>query len=253
MNNSDNEFNNWYNWALFYLNSNFGNLLPGIAHNLQNTVHSYSMQLELWDQKLEQNALTETSDISKAVRRFHTTTNELSDFCDQLEQRIFYIQNNFTAVYLQDFINWQRAYWINNLFFKHYIDMSVMIDEKTPNILEIPPIILTLIIEESLKNAIEGCFAIDPKGHFDIELKLSPFEQGLKIVIASPTKLQNSISPWEKGSSTKQFNFGMGLPLADYFARLAGWQCSLQEADDSTYFILEIPSLKFAVNLLERS
>ena len=243
------DFDYWYSWAIFYLNSNFGNLLPGISHNLQNMVHSYTMQLELWDKKLEANKLQDSSEIAKAVKRFHSTTQELSSFCDQLEQRVFYQQNHTTAVYLHDFIKWQQDYWINNLFFKHYITISTTVEEDTPTVLEIPPIILTLTFEEVLKNAIEACYAINSKGHFNIKIQLSPYEQGIEMTITSPTRLDNSLDPWLTGSSSKNHSFGMGLPLVAYFSEFVGWSCELKESDGLTHFNLKIPALKYEVGL----
>ena len=146
-------FDYWYSWAMLYLNSNLGNLLPGITHNLQNTVHSYIMQLEMWEKKIELDKREGISDIAQAVKRLRSTTEELSSFCNQLEQRAFYLQAHPTAVYLNEFINWQKTYWLNNLFFKHYISMPVSCSENTPSILEIPPLILTIVFEEALKNA----------------------------------------------------------------------------------------------------
>jgi len=244
-------FDYWYSWAIFYLNSNFGNLLPGISHNLQNTVHSYTMQLELWNKKMEMNQLPESSDIVKAVNRFDSTTQELRNFCDQLEQRVFYQQNHFTAVYLHDFINWQKSYWINNLFFKHYITLSIATEENTPLVLEVPPVILTIVFEEALKNAIEGCYSTDSKGHFNIHTQLSPYEQGLKITITSPTRLDNTLDPWKPSNTTKKYCFGMGLPLAAYFSDLVGWRCDLKEQESNTHFTLYIPELKYEVTIPE--
>jgi hypothetical protein len=231
----------WINLARMYARANGGGLLGGMVHNLQNTVHASIMQLELWNNQVEQGSDPDTGMLHKSLSRLQSTAQTQVQFCKDIEQRSFYLQEKEVPVHIPSFCHWLHRFWINNLFYKHHISLSISQDTDRIEHIILPPLLLTLCLEEPLKNSLEHCLGQDPKGSFQFNLQLSHGPETIVFTLTTETSLPTGIDPWQRGGTTKAGHLGLGLPLVGSLCEMSGWSCSLSGTKQSTRFSLELP------------
>ncbi|MFO8032921.1 MAG: hypothetical protein R6U22_10285 [Desulfohalobiaceae bacterium] len=225
-----------------YLLKNAGEMLPGLSHNLQNYVHAFRMQLELWEQRSQQGSDQLLAQSPKAMGRLQQTSQDLGSFCELLEQRSFYTALDKSPVHLERFCSWLRDFWKHNLFFKHQIQLELYTEGISGLSLLLPPYALTMCLEEVLKNALQACALDNPQGEFQFRLQAEKQEQAVLINLISPTQPPQDLDPWEAGSSSKNGHLGLGLYLVQYLCRTQNWSCSLESNQQQTCFSLQIPT-----------
>jgi signal transduction histidine kinase len=232
----------WTALADLYLAANSGGMLPGLAHNLNNCSHVLDLQLELLLNKMCSGTQL-PEELEKRVRRIATASKDLQHILENVGQRLFFTQKDQIQVNMPFFLKWLIAHWKHDLFFKHKVDTEIHVDEACPN-LDLPPILLTLCLEEPLKNAIEACRDQDPDGTYDFTLSCTCQGEGIRVEIAAPAGLDPARDPFLPGTSTKEGRLGMGLSLVRHFSTIAGWQASLTPQGNGTRFALEISSIR---------
>jgi hypothetical protein len=236
----------WTALADLYLAANSGGMLPGLAHNLNNCSHVLDLQLELLLNKM--NAGPQPPDeLEKRVRRIATASKDLQHILENIGQRLFFTQKDQVQVNMPFFLKWLIAHWKHDLFFKHKIETEIHVDDACPN-LDLPPILLTLCLEEPLKNAIEACRDQDQDGTYGFAISCTCHGEGIRIMIAAPTGLAPAGDPFLPGASTKKGRLGMGLSLVRHFSTVAGWQASLTPQENGTKYVLDIPSIRTTAN-----
>jgi hypothetical protein len=230
--------------ARTYAKANAGGLLPGVVHNLQNTVHATIMQLDLWKQHLELAPKPEQGVLQKTLSRLQAATQDQIRFCQDLEQRALFLREAETPVEVHLFCDWLRRFWINDLFFKHHIALDLEVAPEAPATLNLPPLLLTLCLEEPLKNAIEECLLRDRQGQFAFSLQVHPCGSGALFSLHAETALPQDLDPWQEGATTKAGHLGLGLSLVGFVCSLVGWSCSLEEQGGQSVYSLKLPEAR---------
>jgi hypothetical protein len=233
----------WAALADLYLAANSGGSLPGLTHNLNNSSHVVDLQLELLQTKLSGSAAAFPPDLEKRINRISSASKDLLHLLENIGHRFFFTQKEQVQINLQFYLQWLIAHWRNDLFFKHRVEMELTIEPDCPN-LDLPPFLLTLCLEEPLKNANEACQGSDPDGNFVYGLDCAKYEEGIRFELSSPSRLTLSEDPFEPGTSTKPDRLGLGLALVRHFSTLAGWNATLTQRDEGVRFVLEIPNVR---------
>jgi hypothetical protein len=233
---------NWPYLMREALDRNAGHLLPGLVHNLHNYAHSFSMQMEMWDMALEKNPNCPFSGQQRSLQRM---TNSCSDFateCSILSQRSRYTEFEPTFISFASALDWIKSFWKHNLFFKHFVHLEIVFGDSIPDGVTLRPGGFIYALEEGLKNALESMNIRKKEvGVFVLHLDVMAEKECINFALRSPTALDQSIDPWQAGSSTKPGHLGFGLPLLRIGCREMGWYCRLTGDDRSTVLSFAVP------------
>lgn len=237
----------WQELIVLYLEGTSGSLLGGIVHNLNNYVHSFRLQSELFAQKIEKGKIDDPEQCKVLAQRISHGASELADFSHTLERRTYFLNPDLLEINVKDFFDWLAAYWINHLFFKHKIELNLFIDEQLPYFIQVPGQAFTFCLEEGLKNAITACLAKSKQDEggkdFCLELQARTKEPAqVEFSLVSPTTLPENLDPWAEGSTTQTGRLGLGLPLVNLTCQKLNWNCSLQSNGQKTVYTLLITS-----------
>jgi hypothetical protein len=237
------ESQQWIAFADLYLAANAGGVLPGMAHNLNNSSHVMDLQFELLHSKLQGTGPECPSDLEKRFKRISSASNDLLHILENIGHRFFFIQKEQVQINLQTYLKWLIAFWRHDLFFKHRVEIELSIAPDCPN-LDLPPFLLTLCLEEPLKNANEACHESNPDGTHAYTLTCVKHLAGVRFELTSPSKLNLADDPFQPGVGTKPDRLGLGLSLVNHFSGLAGWKAILSPQEQGVLFTLEIPTVR---------
>jgi phosphoglycerate-specific signal transduction histidine kinase len=236
-------FEDWMNLARVYLFANAGRHIPGMTHNANNFCHVLEMQLELFQSKIDRQPDMQGVELLPKCTRLSQAVGKLTEILRDNEQFSFFTDETPAMIDLRQFMAWVDRFWTNNLFYKHKLVKTIACDETVPT-LRLPPFILTLAIDESLKNAVEACQRKDPNGQHDLRIQITPHGQGAAFTLVSPTTFPNDLDPWQEYATTQADHLGLGLSMVRFFADQAGWRVDLATDGEKTTFRLEIPKQK---------
>ncbi|MDZ7760463.1 MAG: hypothetical protein U5L00_09435 [Desulfovermiculus sp.] len=224
------------------LERNAGELLSGLAHNLHNYAHSFSMQMELLNNAWQRNP---KSPLWSQKRSFERMTAFSSDFfseCSSLSDRPFYARFKPDSIDISSFLDWLQGFWRHNLFFKHHMQVDISLAQDVPKQVSLTPGGLLYCLEEGLKNGMESLAGTGgSQENFQIYLQIATGKEGLEFALHTPTSLDPGIDPWQVGTSTKPDHLGLGLPLLRIGCREMGWDCRLSDDDRSTTLSFTVP------------
>lgn len=221
---------------------NAGELIAGLVHNLHNYAHTFSMQMDMWNNALQRNPNAPMSSQQRSLQRMTALSSDFSQECSVLGQRTFYAGLEPASIELSSALHWLETFWRHNLFFKHHVQLDINMGAHALTSLTIRPGMLIYGLEEGIKNGVEsltGKKESQKVFHFDLEVTAS--SSSLRLTLRSPTALDQSIDPWQAGTSTKEGHFGLGLPLLQVGCRKIGWDCQLCGDDQSTSLHLALP------------
>ncbi len=233
-------YEDWMNLARTYLFANAGRQLPGMTHNANNFCHVLEMQLELFQGKINRQPDMQAAELLPKCTRLSQAVGKLAEILRDNEQFSFFTDEAVTMIDVRQFMDWVDRFWTNNLFYKHKVVKDIVCPDTIPT-LRLPPIILTLAVDESLKNAIEACKIKDPGGQHHMHMEFAPHEKGASFTLTSPTTFPDALNPWEEAATNKPDHLGLGLPMVKFFAHQAGWRVDLTTNGEETTFRLEIP------------
>jgi hypothetical protein len=236
-------FEDWMNLARTYLFANAGRQIPGMTHNANNFCHVLEMQLELFQGKISRQPDMQAAELLPKCTRLSQAVGKLTEILRDNEQLSFFTEESIAMIDLGQFMGWVDRFWTNNLFYKHKLVKTLVCDESVPT-LQLPPFILTLAIDEALKNAIEACKIKNPGGQHDLGMQITPHERGAAFTLTSPTTFPKDLDPWEEYATTQPDHLGLGLSMVRFFAAQVGWQVDLATDGEKTTFRLEIPEQK---------
>ncbi|MFO7878227.1 MAG: hypothetical protein R6U55_16795 [Desulfovermiculus sp.] len=221
---------------------NAGELVAGLVHNLHNYAHTFSMQMEMWNYALQRNPSASISSQQRSLQRMTALSSDFTHECSVLGDRTFYTGLEPTSIQLSSALHWLESFWRHNLFFKHHVQLDIHMGVQALTHLTIRPGMLIYGLEEGIKNGVEsltGTMEGQKVFHFDLEVTAS--SSFLSFILRSPTALDQSIDPWQAGTSTKEGHFGLGLPLLQIGCQKMGWNCQLHGDDRSTSLHLALP------------
>jgi signal transduction histidine kinase len=230
----------WRILARTYLAANAGRQLPGMTHNANNFCHVLEMQLELFQSKIQRDPALAAGELAPKFSRLTQAVDKLTSMLKDNEQHTFYTEENPTLLDIPHFVAWLNRFWTCNMFFKHKLTKNIICPDDLPA-LHLPPFILTLSLDEALKNAIEACTDNDPQAHQEITLEITPHVRGAAFILISPSMLPKNLDPWAEGSTSKPNHLGLGLPMVKALAEEVGWSVYLTTEGETTTFRLEIP------------
>jgi hypothetical protein len=233
----------WHILARTYLMANAGRQIPGMTHNANNFCHVLEMQLELFQNKIKRDPTIAAKELAPKFSRLTQAVDRLTSMLKDNELHTFYTEENINVIDIPPFIAWLNRFWTSNLFFKHKLTKDIICADNLPA-LKIPPYILTLSMDEALKNAVEACAARSPKTQQPITLEVAPHAQGVAFMLTSPTGIKENFDPWLEGSTTKPGHLGLGLPMVKALAEQVGWSVDLVTDGEKTTFRLAIPEQK---------
>jgi hypothetical protein len=233
-------FEDWMNLARTYLSANAGRQIPGMTHNANNFCHVLEMQLELFQGKINRQPDMLAAELLPKCTRLSQAVGKLAEILKDNEQLSFFTDEGVAMIDLSQFMDWVDRFWTNNLFYKHKLVKTLTCEESVPT-LQLPPFILTLAIDEALKNAIEACKIKNPGGPHNVHMGIAPHKKGAVLTLTSPTTFPNDLDPWQEYATTQPDHLGLGLPMVRFLADQAGWQVDLATDGEKTTFRLEIP------------
>ncbi|WP_462325899.1 hypothetical protein [Desulfoplanes sp.] len=236
-------YEEWIPLARTYLYANAGRQISGMTHNANNFCHVLEMQLELFQGKINRQPDMTAVDLLPKFGRLTQAVSKLTETLRDNEQLNFFTDETVTMIDVRQFVGWVDRFWTNNLFYKHKVANTIVCPETIPT-LQLPPFLLTLAIDESLKNAVEACMDKDPAGQHAMSLDVAPHAKGVAFSLTSPTICPAEIDPLDEGTTNKPDHQGLGLPMVKFFADQVGWSVHLATTDESTTFRLEIPEQK---------
>ncbi|MFA6810692.1 MAG: GHKL domain-containing protein [Desulfoplanes sp.] len=233
----------WRILARTYLAANAGRQLPGMTHNVNNLCHVLEMQLELFQNKIERDPTLRAEELVPKFSRLTQAVDRLAAILRDNEQHSFYTEEDLNIIDISLFITWLNRFWSSNLFFKHKLTTNILCADNLPEF-KLPPFILTLSMDEAIKNAVEACSANDPNAQQEITLQIAPLGQGAAFMLTSPTAMPSNLDPWQEGSTSKPGHLGLGLPMVKALAEQVGWSVDLTTEVEKTTFRLEISEQK---------
>jgi len=233
----------WRMLARTYLAANAGRQLPGMTHNANNFCHVLEMQLELFQNKIQRNPALAAGELAPKFSRLTQAVDRIAGILKDNEQHTFYTEETPNLLDIPLFIAWLNRFWTCNLFFKHKLTKNIICPDSLPA-LHLPPFILTLSLDEALKNAIEACADNDLHAQQEITLEIAPHVRGAAFILVSPSTLPKDLDPWADGSTSKPNHLGLGLPMVKALAEQVGWSVYLTTEGEKTTFRLEIPEQK---------
>ncbi len=226
------------------LERNAGELMPGLAHNLHNYAHSFSMQMELLYNAWQQNPEASLSSQQRSLQRMTGFSSDFSSACAILSNRNIFTQFEPDRVDLVPFLDWLQAFWRHNLFFKHRIQLDISLGQEVPEQVYLHPGGLVYCLEEGLKNGMESLAeAGGNQANYHFQLKVTAGREVLEFVLQTPTSLDPSLDHWQVGSSTKTGHLGLGLPLLRIGCREMDWECRLSGDSSLTTLSFTVPTL----------
>jgi signal transduction histidine kinase len=233
-------------WAALtdlYLAANSGRCFPGMTHNLNNSSHVMDLQLELLQTKMGSSGTAPPPDLGKRIQQISSASKDLLRILENIGHRFLFTQKEKVQIEPQFFLQWLVAFWNHDLFFKHRVELELNMAPDCPT-LDLPPFLLTLCLEEPLKNAIESCRKADPDSTSLFTLKCAEHGEGIRFQLLSPSRLTITEDPFLPGSSTKEGHLGLGLALVRHFSTLSGWNAELTQLEEGVLYSLEIPTVK---------
>ncbi|GAU08827.1 ATP-binding protein [Desulfoplanes formicivorans] len=234
-------YDEWLHLARTRVLANAGGQIPGMTHNANNFCHVLEMQLELFRGKIHRQPDMPAADLLPKFDRLTQAVNKLAEMLRDNELHSFFMDEEVTMIDVGQFMEWVDRFWTNNLFYKHKIIRDMAIHDSLPT-LQLPPFLLTLTVDEALKNAVEACMDKDPGGQHNLGFEMAPLGQGIVCTLTSPTTFPHDLAPFEEHATTRPDHFGLGLPMVKFFADQAGWNLDLTTTGEQTTFRLEIPN-----------
>ncbi|MFP4070759.1 MAG: hypothetical protein ACLFTB_01805 [Desulfovibrionales bacterium] len=238
----------WDGLADLYLEATSGSFLPGIVHNLNNFGHVMDLQLELLQTKLPQIQSGRFGDLDTRFQRIATASKDLLMVMETVGNRFFFTQKERVHINIEQYFDWLMSFWKNNLFFKHKIDLHFLLDQNCPN-LNAVPFVLTLCIEEGLKNGIEACQEYSTE-NATLDIVVRPDKDAVRIGLTTPGSLKLDDDPFAPGTTTKPGRLGLGLSIAAHFAKKVHWDVTLDSHGSETVYTLRIPDCNTVVPTL---
>lgn len=233
----------WQEAMLAALERNAGALMPGLAHNLHNYAHSFSMQMELLHNAWQRNPEASLSSQKRSLQRMIGFSSDFSSACAILSNRNVYTRFEPDRFDLLPLLDWLQAYWGHNLFFKHRIQLDISVGQEVPEQVLLLPGGLVYCLEEGMKNGMEPLAETGGnQANFHFQLKVGAGREGLEFALHTPTFLDPSLDHWQAGTSTKTGHLGLGLPLLQIGCREMGWDCRLSGDSCSTVLSITIPT-----------
>ena len=233
----------WRMLARTYLAANAGRQLPGMTHNANNFCHVLEMQLELFQNKIQRNPALAAGELAPKFSRLTQAVDRIAGILKDNEQHTFYTEETPNLLDIPLFIAWLNRFWTCNLFFKHKLTRHIICPDNLP-VLRIPPYILTLSMDEALKNIIEACTDKDPNKQQEMTLEITPHKEGAAFILTGPSTLPENLDPWGEGTTSKPGHLGLGLPMVKVLTEHVGWSVDLETDGEKTIFRLEIPEQK---------
>ncbi|MFP4258742.1 MAG: hypothetical protein ACLFRE_07035 [Desulfovermiculus sp.] len=221
---------------------NAGELMAGLVHNLHNYAHTFSLQMDMWNNALQRNPNASISSQQRSLQRMTALSSDFNQECSVLGQRTFYTCLQPTSFQLSSALHWLESFWQHDLFFKHRVQLNINMGAHALNSLTIRPGLLIYGLEEGIKNGVESLNG-EEEGQkvFQFDLDVIANSSSIRFTLRSPTVLDQSIDPWQAGTSTKTDHLGLGLPLLQIVCRKMGWNCQLRGDDQGTNLVLAVP------------
>ena len=233
-------FQEWTILARTYLAANSGRQITGMTHNANNFCHVLEMQLELFQGKIKRQPDLQASELVPKFTRLSQAVGKLAEILKDNELHTFYTEEDPMMIEVAPFLTWLIRFWNNNLFFKHKITSKITCAANLPP-LKLPPFLLTLCLDEALKNIIEACEIKAPRAQHECIIDVRPHVHGVAFSLTSPTTCSADLDPWTEGTTSKPDHLGLGLPMVKALAEHKGWRVDLTRTTESTTFHLEIP------------
>ncbi len=230
----------WTILARTYLAANSGRQILGMTHNANNFCHVLEMQLELFRNKIKRQPTLEAGELVPKFSRLTQAVEKLAAILKDNELHTFYTEEETMLIDVVPFIEWFTRFWNNNLFFKHKITTTITCADNLPP-LKLPPFVLTLCLDEALKNVVEACSLKNPKEQHGCSLDVQPQGRGVVFSLTSPTPCPTAFDPWAEGTTSQPDHLGLGLPMARALAENEGWHLALTGDAETTTFQLKIP------------
>ncbi|MDQ7032422.1 MAG: hypothetical protein Q9M37_06875 [Desulfonauticus sp.] len=217
--------------VFLYLAAREGRLVPGFLHNINNSLHLLKMNFSLLDRDLSS---------PKSEKRLQACKNVIKQF-DKLNKiagdRQFYVNESVQQIYINDFISWLVAYWKNDSFCKHRVELDVGGDGLY-NTITIAPYVLTFCLEEGLINSLEELK--DKDGLFNITFKVTIIDNKVVFELSSPTELKTD-KPFMPFLTTKDGHLGFGLYLTQELIKHWDGEVKLYSKESQTIFQISLP------------
>jgi hypothetical protein len=210
-----------------------GAMLNGIVHNMNNPCHALTMQAELLQNFVRKNAQgLESEALLEKCARMERIGQELKSGLDILSWRDTYTRTQVELLDPTHFAHWLVQFWRNDLFFKHGIAPTVVVDPPPPH-LRIIPLGLLWPLEEALQAMIRACQA-QSRQDCAMRLELAPLSGSGLLV-----RLELSVPPEDDPALALEMpHHGDVREMAEALGWQ--WQCTLEEY--SLRLGLEIPA-----------